>query len=117
MPTRRKTLDLTTNAALRDFYRVYNYMYFGSRLPENAIIYFGNPPKKSVAYVDTRGEGEDTTVEIMIDERLRGMDCVVAGALVHEMAHLDIDDEGQKHDKHDKRMLELARAGALNGIW
>jgi hypothetical protein len=117
MPTRRKTLDLTTNAALRDFYRVYSHMYFGSRLPDNVIIYFGKPPKASAAYVDIRGEGEDTTVEIMLDERLRGMDTIVAGLLVHEMAHLDIDDEGRKHEKHDKRMLELARAGALNGIW
>lgn len=120
IPRTKKRLDLSTNESLREFFSQYNHMYFGGRLTENVIIYFGQPPKKSAAYVDIRGQGPDKVVEIMIDERLRGMDCVVAWLIVHEQAHLDIDGtEGREQDgpKHNKRMMELARAGALEGIW
>jgi len=118
--TRKKTLHLTTNKALRDFFRVYNHMHFGGRLSENVTVSFGQTPKKDAAYVDIRGVGDDMVGEIVIDERLRGMDCVVAWLIVHEQAHMDIDgDDDGKHDgpKHNKRMMELARAGALEGIW
>lgn len=117
---KKKTLDLNTNKGLREFYQVYNYMYFGSRLPENVIVYFGPTPRRDAAYVDIRGDGADRTVEIVLDERLRGMGAVSAWLILHEMAHLDLDKDDDQHcdgPRHNKRMLELAKAGALEGIW
>lgn len=120
MPRKKQILDLSTNKALREFYHHYNRIYFGSKLPENVMIYFGTPPRKDAAFVDLQGHDADRVVEIILDETLRGMDCVVAWLVIHEMAHVDIegnDDGKEDGPKHNKRMLELARAGALEGIW
>lgn len=119
MSRKKKTLDLSTAKGLRDFYRVYSHMYFGGRLPENAIVCFGSTPRDS-AYVDDRGKGSDRLVEIVLDERLRGMDCICAMQVLHEMAHIDVGAESSRvhhGPKFQKRMLELARAGAFEGIW
>lgn len=117
---KKQTLSLSSNKALREFYGAYNYMYFGSRLPKNAILSFGIPPRDDSAYVDIRGKGDDRLIEIIIDERLKGMDCIVAQKIIHEMAHVDVDltsPRVQHGPKFEKRMLELARAGAMEGIW
>jgi len=121
----KKVLDLGTNEGLRRLYDDYNLRYFGNRLPKNAVVRFrpvSKAPdlKRDSAYLDQDGERGDRVLEITVDERLRGFDCIVAGLIVHEMAHADVT-AGHPRDQHgpryQKRMLALAKAGALRWIW
>ncbi len=121
----RKVLDMSTNEGLRQFYDVYNRRYFGNRLPRNAVIRFEcmkkhDSSEEESASMEWRGRGGDRTLEILVDERLRGFDCIVSGEIVHEMAHADVGIEhprDQHGPRYQKRMLELAKAGAMKWIW
>jgi hypothetical protein len=120
MPTKKKTLDLSTAKGLREFYRIYNHYFFGGRLPENVVVCFEKLSRMDAAYTDFWGKGPDRVVEITLDERLRGLDCVCGWHMIHEMAHVDMKMTNPRvihGPKFDKRMLQLAVAGAFEGIW
>jgi len=120
----KKTLDLSTAKGLRVFYRSYNHFFYGDRLPENVVVHFEKleyQPDGDAANLTFTGEGLDAVVDIAVDERLRGMDCVVAWLLTHEMNHVDLIMRGLTRTQHgpkfDAGMLRLAKSGGLNGIW
>lgn len=124
MSKKKKLLDLSTAAGLRDFYRAYNYMYFGSKLPENVIVRFVTLKPGcdgSAAESVITGRGAEMVADITINEGLRGRDCVCAWLLVHEMVHVELFMEDKRRIRHgpefDRRMLRVVRAGALRGIW
>jgi len=124
MSKKRKTLNLSTAKGLRDYYRSQNYLYYKNRLPENVVLHFEKlkyQPDGDAANATITGDGDDTVVDIAIDERLRGLDCVVAWLMNHEMNHVDLIMRGLRRHQHgpqfDAGMLRLAKAGGLNGIW
>lgn len=117
---KKTTINLSTNKALREFYGTYNQLYYGSRLPRNAIVRFGRVAPKDASYVEFSGTGDDRTAEIVVDEYLKGRDCIVAWLVVHEMSHLDVTISHPRVEhgpRFQRRQLDLAKAGGLEGIW
>ena len=135
MKTRRKSTDLQTNADLRRFCNAANKRYFGGRLPI-AKISFSPKLRKNwhgrtfVCIYDVKQvDGRITEFEmshIEISSKLKYARDLCMMTVYHEMVHAELmglgfrgkDVSCKKSAVHfNKRMTELAQAGAFNGLW
>lgn len=95
---------------LRRWYNLYNRKYFGNRLPKDIKIGFKNFRAKLI--------GECTSGEsIYINTRVRWSKTICKATLLHEMVHLELPDHMGHGVTFQKRMLQLARAGAMKKLW
>lgn len=101
-----------TNKDLRRYYRVANRKYFGNALPE-LNLYFSK--LRSISGV-TRVLG-DVPAYIEINEDLRTYQAITIQTVLHEMVHVE-HPTWKGHDwRFDRRMLRLAKMGAMDGLW
>jgi hypothetical protein len=103
-----------TNSDLKHIYKYYNKKYFGNKLPKDIKIRFKDISDLGRTLFDTDTK-EPKIVEI--DSEYRTCAAVGRLTLLHEMVHVE-NIKKRGHGKwFDKRMLQLAKQGAFNGLW
>ena len=101
-----------TNADLRRYYRVANRKYFSNALPE-LNLYFS----KLHGISGVTRLLSNAPVYIEIDEGLRTLQAITIQTVLHEMVHVE-HPLWKGHDwRFDRRMLRLAKMGAMDGLW
>jgi hypothetical protein len=134
-------IDLQTNADLQRFSRAANKRYFGGKLPIARIQFtakLGNHchgktrvQKYHLAFriLAIHGKEYDEEVDcyhIEINTRLRRWRDLCMMTVYHEMVHAELDSLGfrgkelscrKSGTRFNQRMVELAQAGAFNGLW
>lgn len=100
-----------TNKALRLAFAKANKLYFKNRLPKNTLVLYA-PLRGLLGVCYERKQGGP---RIVINEKYRHSWTITIGTLLHEMVHL----EGYwGHGwRFNRRMLRIAKLGALNGLW
>ena len=125
-----------TNCGLTRYFKEFNRKYFGNRLDSNIEVSFAKIRPlgltKNVWFtrpttVKERRENNlnETSIacyyipRIEISEKLKFSPRLALGTLLHEMAHAENMRYscGSNWNSFNRRMLRLAKAGALNGIW
>jgi hypothetical protein len=140
MKAKKKLTDMQTNADLRRFCLVANKRYFGDKLQIAKIEFSAKVCKSShgrmraVAYEQTwvSASGlpprkiEKEMQLIFIHPRLRRWRDLCMMTVYHEMVHAELDMLGfygkegscrKSGFRFNRRMTELAQAGAFNGLW
>lgn len=104
-----------TNADLQIAYKIYNKQYFSNALPNDMVVEFssGVLPK---AYAVTRFY-KNRPLFILIDKKFRPMKGIALMNLLHEMVHVALPKVDGHGAPFQKRMLQLAKAGAFNKLW
>jgi hypothetical protein len=102
-------MKYVSQALLESTYRKYNKKYFGNKLPKDADVRFGH----------TQGLlGYQLGEEIVLSkDKAYRRDSIWKGTLLHEMAHMCIEESQDHGPKWQKEMLRLARAQAFKTIW
>ena len=113
---------LWTNADLREWFDIYNRLYFGGKLECNHITYVDMfwLGKTTRLRRPGRRRSQQDSFTIKISKRFRDSRRLSIGTLVHEMVHLEDRCHyscGLRGKHFNRRMLELAKAGAFDGIW
>lgn len=101
-----------TNSDLRRYYRVANRKYFGNKLP-SINLYFTN-------LRNCAGRTQlacNVPVYIEINEGLRTYQAITIQTVLHEMCHVENPRWKGHGYKFDRRMLRLAKDGAMSGLW
>jgi hypothetical protein len=99
---------------LLEYYREVNASYFHSRLPKDIPMRFAKMRHVGTTWVDSK---TNTPVEIWITEKLRTLQALTIMVVLHEMQHVQKPSFKGHGWQFDRRMLKLAKAGALNGLW
>lgn len=95
---------------LERVYRQYNRKYFAGKLPQPPeIVLRWKRMNALIAYQ----EGD----EIVVNSRFRRWNSIWESALLHEMVHLELPAAVVHGKKFQDRMLQLAKAGAMKGLW
>lgn len=109
------------NSDLLCEFRRFNRLHFGGKLKEPLTLKFGGKELgHTFTYRTLYGSRKDVNYGITISAGTRSMRRVWLGTLLHEMVHLE---QGNKYScgaggwKFNNRMKQLAKDGALNGIW
>ena len=115
---------LWKNKDLIDFYELYNKLYFGNKLPPLVCLKFMNMKhvlgRTSRFRLDKHHRSQKDTFGIFIDKSQRHSRRLWAMTMVHEMVHVE---DRCRHScslrgrYFNRRMLELAVAGAFDGLW
>jgi hypothetical protein len=95
---------------LRRAYLAYNRRYFGGRLPKDLDLTWEQLPANLLGY-------QEGDYKIAINAKLHRADVLWRSTLIHEMTHLELGHRVQHGPKFQKRMRELAAAGAFDGLW
>jgi len=117
-----KKSELWNNADLREVFSIYNERYLGGKL---ALYNLSFSPIDELGHAfryRTVGKRRDESDawEIHISSRLRYSRRLWATTLLHEMVHLKMRNRhscGLRGRRFNKRMRELAMAGAFDGLW
>lgn len=118
----KKTMIKWTNADLRKTFDIFNHNYFGSKL-EVANLRFaplGGKLGRTFRNRQAARRSINDTFSIHIGSQLRCCPRVAAGTLIHEMVHVEQRNRyscGMTGKHFNVRMIELAKAGALAGLW
>jgi hypothetical protein len=128
--TKKRTKRLWTDADLREWFDLANARYFHNRLEVRYLSYGALPPKMHaignthrITYRTLYGPpNPDPPVHwsITICRTLRNSRSLSVMTLLHEMVHLEQENQfacGAYGWKFNRRMKELAAAGAFNGFW
>lgn len=137
-------MDVVSNEYLQSAFKGMNRAYFGNRLDPNILVsfkrmkYLGQTRKVWFQRPVTKKEIREERVSknaiacyyiprIYISESFRYARRLCIGTLLHEMVHAEMFEKGIGHrkgmcnsgqwNKFNKRMLQLAKAGAFNGWW
>jgi hypothetical protein len=122
------------NKDLAHYYKLANRWYFGNKLPLDVVIKFsdiavmgvtGREPYTRKATIKERRENKlnktalcvTNRYHIRINKKYRDSMAIVVPTLIHEMVHVENWKLRGHGKKFDRRMLELAKAGAFNGLW
>ena len=102
-------MKYVSQALLESTYRKYNKKYFGNKLPKDIDLRFGY----------THGcLGYQLGEEIVLSKnKAYRRDSIWRGTLLHEMAHLCIEESHDHGPRWQKEMMRLARVGALRDVW
>ena len=126
-----KTLKrhLWRNCDLRDFYDLYNRLYFGGRLPPLTACEFKNLGRylgHTGRFRQKNRRSKNDTFGIFISKELQVSRRLWAGTMLHEMVHADLETAsdgyvGYKTDEgHGTRfqgeICRLWRQGAYDGL-
>ena len=103
-----------TNADLRWYYKVSNRKYFKNKLDKNLPIRFAKLPRKVLGSTQVY---HGIVLSIEISDDLRKFTAHTITTLLHEMCHVENPQWKGHGYKFDRRMLKLAKDGALNGLW
>ena len=126
---KKATTKPWTDADLREFFDLANSRYFGGRLKALRIRFasldgLGNTHRAAyrVLYGPRSQYRPVDRIEyhITISHRLRYSRRLWATTLLHEMVHLEGENRnscGLRGHRFNRRMKELAVAGAFNGLW
>lgn len=111
-----------TNADLREFFFSYNDRYFGGKLDLCTLSFIRMENLGHTSRYRTVGKkrSDSEPFGIHISEKLRFSRRLWATTMIHEMIHLEQRNKyncGQRGRYFNKRMAQLAVAGAFNGIW
>lgn len=107
---------------LKRWYLKWNRDYFGGSLPEVTQV-FWEPVIAGVAEVQdsivpaVHSRDDAGNFVIRIDPCLRAFKCLWGMALLHEMAHIEVDPYPGHGKKFQEVMLRLAQAGAFKRLW
>jgi hypothetical protein len=103
-----------TNDDLQWIYKVANHMYFNNALPDLPVRF---ARMRALGVTKVEHKKPCTPHYIRINEKLRWSRALCVGTVLHEMCHVERPVFKGHQPWHDRRMLQLAKAGALNGIW
>lgn len=135
MKNKTKPVVLLTNVALRRFCNLANKRYFGGRLPIAKISFssrlraYRHGRTFTCVYDVKQVDGRWTEFEmshIEISSKLRRARDLCMMTVYHEMVHAELfrlgfyDGENscrKSGARFNRRMTELAQAGAFNGLW
>jgi hypothetical protein len=138
MKTRRKSSDPRTNADLRRFVQLANKRYFGGTLQVAKIEFSNRVGKnchgKTETWVyeqlwgpkETHRPVEQEMYHIIIHSKLKYARDLCMMTVYHEMVHAELMGLGFRGKDvsckksavlFNRRMTELAQAGAFNGLW
>ena len=105
---------------IRRMYARFNRLYFANQLPRRVAIVIRRY-RLAMAITEFCAPGEQPTIGIHAELLARGWENVLAMTLLHEMVHIDIMIKHGARENHgrkfQKRMLDLARAGAFSPYW
>jgi len=104
---------MVTNAEVQRMYHHFNKKYFGNRLPKDMIVDFNRAKDYHgrTAFYKTR------PLHIQIGWHLRDSNAHVALTLLHEMVHVELPARFNHGPRFHKRMLKLAKQGAMKPWW
>lgn len=100
-----------TNADLRRYYRFANKRYFNNKLPK-LNLYFSKLRTTGVTRLLC-----NTPMYIEINEDLRTFQAITILTVLHEMLHVEKPSHKGHDWRFDRRMLRLAKMGAMDGLW
>jgi hypothetical protein len=99
-------------------FRKFNKQYFQSRLPEPLIYYAHLEESDRDLCFGKVSQDEEGAFLIRIDPQWNSCRAITQWAVLHEMAHVDLWNETITHGaKFQRKMLNLAIAGAFRTIW
>ena len=101
-----------TNAEVQQMYADFNRRYFHNSLPKDMVVHYA-PLKYCFGLT---GIHRGRALYIQLDWELRKSRTHSALTLLHEMVHCE-QPNGEHGPKFHKRMLQLAKAGALKKWW
>lgn len=99
---------------LKAFYDTYNASYFGSKLPSNTVVEYGNANGNMAITMKDGGH-----FRIIINKTFNPVPRAAHETLLHEMCHvstwqMELDDHGPKFQRC---MTKLALEGAMAELW
>lgn len=100
-----------TNGEMTKLYGKFNKKYFKSRLPKDMVVRFEDTRPLGFTHICF-----NRAAYIILNKRLRWSIMLAAPTLLHEMIHVEHPDWGHGQRFH-KRMLQLAKDGALKLYW
>ena len=117
-----------TNSCLRWMFQKFNRKYFHSCLPKRFAVRFSDLERNAFGvtrfrtiYVKNKGRKgykRNTAIgPIEIDNRFKRSRPIVAMTLLHEMVHAAYPDISGHGPRFQRKMLQLAKAGAFNAWW
>jgi len=104
-----------TNRDLWRYYDVANHKYFKNKLDKTIPIRFAKLPCKVLGRTQVCNQGIAQCIEI--SESLRKFEAHTIMTILHEMCHVESPQWKGHGYKFDRRMLQLAKMGAFNGLW
>ena len=114
---------LWRNRDLRDFYDLYNRLYFGGRLPPLTACEFKNLGRylgHTSRFRQKNRRSKNDTFGIFISKELQVSRRLWAGTMLHEMVHVEQRNKyscSLRGHTFNRRMVELAVSGAFDGLW
>jgi hypothetical protein len=107
-----------SSSQIKDLYRFFNGRYFRGRLPDIPVVWC--PDKKMPKAIATTWIEGEKPVRICMNYKYKDTKVIWYHYLLHEMVHVQQAKlpRDQAHGrKFQKRMKQLANAGAFNCTW
>ena len=106
-----------TNWHLEDFYRYFNKKYFGNSLPKDMPVYYKDIDVLGNTVIMKTTSGQCRPLYIQITKKIRFSARLSQQTVLHEMLHVAYPEKRGHRGWFDKKMLQLMKRGAMNGVW
>lgn len=102
-----------TNVQLKRWYRRYNRLYFGGKLPRLTVRF----EKMHLDFLGLSTSIGGKWVLIELSKEIKKWPRLARQILLHEMVHVSLPQTVMHGPRFEKQMLRLAKASAFKGLW